>query len=249
MYHEGSLKKALLIGFAFCLSLSSCYLEDTELPFIGYEYFPTELGNYIEYKVDSIWQDDPVGSIGYAEAHYFLRDVNESNFIDEENRNAVRVERYTRQRPLADWRIKDVWHRVRPAKVAEQNEENVVFVKHNFPVKEGKIWDGNSRNTLQTLQEIYRQNSIPEVWDYEYKNVHEPYSVNGLTFDSTVTVLQMDRPAIFGLNVFAQEVYAKDIGLVHKQLNIFDIQQDPNNPNDRDTVGFRYEMVITDFGQ
>lgn len=231
------------------VSLSSCYLEDTDLPFIGYEYFPNELGKFVEYKVDSTWQDDPAGALGSAEAHYFLREINESYFTDEEGRNAIRVERYSRQTAQGEWGIKDVWHRVRTADIAEQNEENVVFVKHNFPIRNGKVWDGNSKNLLQTLQEIYLQNSIPEVWEYTYENVHEPYTINGFTFDSTVTVVQFDRPAIFGLNVFAKEVYAKDIGLVHKQLNVFDVQQNPNNGNERDTLGFFFEMVVTDFGQ
>lgn len=244
------MKQTTLISVvASCLLLSSCYLEDTNLPFIGYEYFETDLGHFVEYKVDSVWQDDPVGSIGFAEAHYFLREVNESNFIDEEGRKAVRLERFWKQTETAEWSIKDVWHRVRTEKVAEQNEENIVFIKHNFPVQEGKTWDGNKKNTLQSLQEAYRQTAIPEVWDYTYMNVDQPYSINGFTFDSTVTVLQMDRPAIFGLNVFAQEVYAKHIGLVHRQLRVFDIQQNPTDPNGRDTVGFVFEMVVTDYAQ
>ncbi len=212
------------------------------MPFIGYEYFPTEIGRYIEYKVDSIWQDDPVGQLGFAEAHYFLRDLNESPFTDEEGRPATRVERYARQSALSDWRIKDVWYRVRTAKIAEQNEENVVFVKHNFPIRAGKTWDGNSKNLLQTLQELYNQTTVPEVWEYEYKNVNEPYTINGMTFDSTVTVLQIDRPAAFGLDIFSQEVYAQDVGLIHKQMRMYNIQG-------ADTIGFIYEMVVTDFGE
>ena len=245
--HTNSILFAVLAGMS--LMLSSCYLEDTELPFIGYDYYPTELGKYVDYQVDSVWQDDQIGPIGSAEAHYFLRDLNESSFVDEEGRPAIRVERYSKQNAGAEFtRIKDVWYRTRTSKIAEQNEENAIFIKHNFPVKAGKSWDGNSKNILQTLQELYRQNSIPEVWEYEYVNVHEPYTINGFTFDSTVTVLQLDRPAIFGLSVFAQEVYAMDIGLVHKRMDIFDIQQNPSNPTDKDTVGFTLEMVVTDYG-
>jgi hypothetical protein len=245
------LKKAVFISTIACLFLSSCYLEDDDLPFIGYKYYPTELGKYVEYQVDSVWQDDPIGPIGSAESHYFLRELNESTFVDEEGRPAIRVERYWKQNALAEFSdIKDVWHRTRTSKIAEQNEENIVFIKHNFPVKAGKNWDGNSRNTLESLQLAYHQTTLPEVWDYEYINVHEPYTINGFVFDSTVTVLQMDRAAFFGLNVFAREVYAKDIGLVHKQLNIMDIQPPTSgDPNDTDTVGFSFEMVITDFGQ
>lgn len=243
------MKRAAFIFGIIALALTGCYREDTELPFIGYEYFPTELGKYIEYRVDSTWQDDPIGPAAFAEAHYLLRELNESQFTDEEGRPAIRLERYSRFTEQENWQMKDVWFKVRTAQIAEQNEENVVYIKHNFPVKADKTWDGNSKNTLQTLQETYRQLGIPEVWEYSYTNIHEPYTINGMTFDSTVTVVQFDRPAIFGLNLFAREVYAKDIGLVHKQLNVFDVQQNQTNPNEKDTVGFFYEMVVTGYGE
>jgi hypothetical protein len=222
--------------------LSGCYREDTLLPFIGYDYFPTELGRFVEYKVDSIWQDDPAGPIGSAEAHYFLRDLNESPFIDEEGRSAIRVERYSRQSLITEWNIKDVWCRVRTPNIAEQNEENVIFVKHNFPVKDGKTWNGNSKNTLQTLQELYNQTTVPAVWDYEYVNVHEPYTINGFTFDSTVTVLQFDRLTPVALSLFAKEVYAKNVGLIHKEMKMHNIQG-------TDSVGFFFDQIIIDFGE
>jgi hypothetical protein len=223
-------------------------LEDGNIPFIGYEYFPTELGRFIEYKVDSTWQDDPVGAAAFAEAHYFLRDLNESSFTDEEGRPAIRVERHARQSVLGEWKIKDVWHRVRTAEFVEQNEENIVFIKHKFPIKAGKKWDGNGKNLLQSLQELYHQSSVPEVWNYEYTNVHEPYTINGFTFDSTVTVIQMDRQTTVALSIFAKEVYAKNVGLVHKQLTMYNIQPNTTNPAEKDTVGFTFEMVVTDFG-
>lgn len=197
----------------------------------------------MEYKVDSTWQDDPAGPIGSVESHYFLRDLNESSFIDEENRPAIRVERYSKYSPFGEWSIKDVWFRTRTVKVAEQNEENVVFIKHNFPVRAGKKWNGNSKNTLESLQEMYNQITVPEVWEYQYTNVDEPYTINGLTFDSTITVIQIDRPVSVGLDLFSKEVYAKNVGLIHKQLRMYNIQN-----GGIDTVGFSFEMVVTDFG-
>jgi len=243
------MKKKFSLFILLSVFLTSCYKEETILPFLGYEYFPSEIGSFIEYRVDSLWQDDPAGQLGSGGLSYDLREVNESNFTDEANREAVRLERYWKQNGQAEWSIKDIWHKVRTPNIAEQNEDNVVFVKHNFPVEEGKSWDGNARNTLETLQLIYLQQTILEEWSYTYINVNEPYTINGFTFDSTVTVLQLDRPAAFGLNVFAQEVYAKNIGLVHKQLKIYDIQPDSSNALDKDSVGFIFEMVITDWGQ
>lgn len=242
------MKKLLLISFLSLVTFSGCYKEDDLLPLIGYDYFPTEIGKFVEYKVDSIWQDDVIGPIGFAEARYFLNDLNESSFVDEEGRPAIRVERSWKKSQQAQYTIKDVWSRTRTPNIAEQNEENVIFIKHNFPVREGKTWDGNRKNILQTLQELYLQNGIPEVWEYEYRDVHQPYTINGFTFDSTVTVVQLDRPANFGLSIFAQEVYAKNVGLVHKQLYIHDIQQSQISPADKDSVGFTLDMVVTDFG-
>lgn len=218
------------------------------MPFIGYDYFPTEIGRFVEYKVDSIWQDDIIGQIGFAEAHYYLHDLNESTFIDEEGRPAVRVERSWKKTLQGVYDIKDVWYRTRTSEIAEQNEENVTFIKHNFPVKEGKAWDGNSKNTLQTLEELYLQTNIPDVWNYQYENVHQPYTINGFTFDSTVTVIQLDRQTTIALSIYAKEVYAKDIGLVHKQLYIHNIQPNATNPADRDSVGFTLDMVVTNYG-
>ncbi len=232
--------KILILGVVLSV-LSGCYREDTVLPLIGYDYFPTELGKYVDYKVDSTWQDDPAGQLGFSEAHYFLRELNESSFIDEEGRPAIRVERYAKYSPAAEWSIKDVWYRTRTPEIAEQNEENVVFIKHNFPVKVGETWNGNSKNTLETLQQLYNLTTVPAVWEYEYINVHEPYTINGLTFDSTVTVIQIDRPTFAGLDVFAKEVYAKNVGLIHKQMRMYNIQG-------ADSVGFIFEQVVTDFG-
>lgn len=245
---RNGLKKLFAISMLVLVSVSGCYREDDLLPFIGYDYFPTELGKFVEYKVDSIWQDDVIGPVGSAEARYFLHDLNESNFTDEEGRPAVRVERSWKFTEQSQYVIKDVWSRTRTANVAEQNEENVIFIKHNFPVREGKRWDGNRKNVLQTLQELYLQLGIPEVWEYEYRNLHQPYNINGFTFDSTVTVVQLDRPANFGLSIFAQEVYAKNVGLIHKQLYIHNIQQSQTSPADKDSVGFTFDMVVTDFG-
>ncbi|MFC2176371.1 hypothetical protein ACFLR1_05320 [Bacteroidota bacterium] len=242
------MKKGFAITLVCCFFLSSCYKKDVDLPEIGLEYFPIDLGKFVEYKVDSVWQDDPIGQIGSGEVHYLLRDVNESSFTDEEGRQAIRVERSRKQKGEVFWNIKDVWHRVRTSFFAEQNEENVIFVKLRFPVKNEKAWDGNARNTWKSLQEIYKQNTVPQEWPYTCQNVHEPYTINGFTFDSTVTVLQIDRSAVFGLNVFAKEVYAKNVGLIHKEIRMYDVQTNPSSTTDTDSVGFSFEMVVTDFG-
>lgn len=228
------------------MMLTSCYDEDLSGIDLGYAYFPLELGRYVTYDVDSTWRDDIIGPVGAGQLSYVLRVENESTFIDEAGREAVRVER--RRFVNGNWPMKDVWSRVTLAAYSEQNEENVVFLKHNFPIREGKVWDGHARATPLSIHEFYRRENIPTDWEFRYKNVDIPYTIGNLTFDSTVTVVQIDRPAVFGVSLYAEEVYAKHVGLIYRKLMVYNVQQAPDDPNGRDTIGYEFEMRAIDFG-
>ena len=229
--------------------LQSCYKEDSVQPVLGLDYFPMQVGKWVDYEVDSVWRDDPIGAIGSGNRHYQLRELNESAFIDDENRASIRIERYKRNDESLSWHISDVWSKTRTNLTAEQNEENVIFIKHNFPIEDGKVWLGNNRSEHESIEAWLGQSPIPVDWNYTYNVVYQPYALNGMSFDSTVTVLQIDRPAAFGLNLFSQEVYALNIGLIHRRIIVYDIQQNPDNPTLKDTVGFDFEQKITDFGE
>jgi len=140
-----TLSRYSFLFLALCVALSSCYDEDLSGTDLGYDYFPVELGRFVEYQVDSSWQDDPVGNIGSGQLSYVLRELNESTFIDEGGREAVRLERVILSGAALG--IKDVWAKVVTPSFAEQNEENVIFIKHNFPIRDGKRWAGHDRAT------------------------------------------------------------------------------------------------------
>lgn len=246
------MRQILQIAILLCaisMVLQSCYKEDPIQPFLGLDYFPMEVGKWVEYEVDSVWRDDPIGVIGSGERYYQLRELNESAFVDDENRSSIRVERSKRILDTLSWDITDIWSKARTTLTAEQNEENVIFIKHNFPIENGKEWLGNNRSEHESIESWLGQSPIPEDWSYTYEDVHQDYTVNGLTFDSTVTVVQIDRPAAFGLTLFSQEVYALNVGMIHRQIMVYDIQQNPISPTLKDTVGFIFEQKITNFGE
>jgi hypothetical protein len=90
-----------------------------------------------------------------------------------------------------------------------------------FPVKLNTRWYGNSyipagfNVDLQWFQD----------WDYKYVNVSEPYNNGNINFENTVTVNQVDitegapdEANEYSARTFAKEVYAKNVGLVYREL-------------------------------
>lgn len=239
--------KKLYISFSLLfltavVVLTSCK-EDTITETIvqGYEYFPTDQGRYNQFAVDSIQWDDFNSTIDTF--NFDIRELNDTIILDNSGDSTVRLERLRRDSINGAWYIKDIWSMKRTATTAEKVEENERFIKLRFPLKNDKVWDGNYYNTIGN-------------WDYKITALGEPFTVNGVTFPETVTVLQT------GINDIPQgqteplinkqigkEVYAKGVGLIYKELMITEAYT--NNitiPYDqRIKRGFKMKMVLTDY--
>lgn len=199
------------------LNMLSCTEEVQTPPYMGYEYFPDSVGHYIIYRVDSIWTDDAFNRKDTYE--FGLKEYVESRFLDNEDRPSQRIERYKdfNSEPYNFGSISDVWFATRTATRAEKIEENTRYVKLIFPLQNNEEWNGNAFNTLEDFN-----------IDYKMYNVHQPFTdtLTGMTFDSTVTVLQIDRDVVYGDRIYSLEVYAKNIGLVYKNYSNINVQPD-----------------------
>lgn len=173
---------------------------------MGYAYFPDDVGKWIIYDVREIRHDDTMGI--HDTFFYQIKEVIESKFIDNENRETMRIERYIKNYndsipyDSMQWTIKDVWYANLTHNTAEKVEENIRYLKLKFPIRENYSWDGNIYNTHKE-------------WDYTYKDVHHPKVIQGFLFDSTVTVQQRDILNLIERE-YAYEIYAKNIGMVYK---------------------------------
>jgi hypothetical protein len=189
----------LILLFA---GLMSCKKEEGIAADMGYRYFPDHPGHWLTYRVDSIHWDDFTGSVDTFS--YQIKEVTESVFTDEQGRPTLRIERYKRQSDTSQWVIKDVWFANRTASTAERVEENVRYLKLIFPPEKGAKWDGNLLNTAEELECRY-------LW------VHDPYSLEGLAYDSALAVLLSDRQTLISRD-YRYEVYACGVGLVYKKF-------------------------------
>lgn len=166
---------------------------------LGYDYFPTTSGTYIEYDVDSIHYGITVETTSFQ-----LREVITDDFVDEEGQRAYQLERFKRATASDDWVQTDVWTIKRTNNTAERVEENERFIRLAFPLEEGKTWDGNSFNQR-------------DPWNYLCTSFDEPYSWEGVSFSETVFIEQRTNLNLVDQEL-AYEVYARNIGMVFKQF-------------------------------
>ena len=203
------MNKLLCIPALFLL-FSSCLKPTNELADFYYQYYPNEINSWIEYEVTEIVH----GTLSSDTLNYFLKEIKTNEFYDNEGQIATRIERFWKFNPNEDYSIKDVWQEKVTSTTAEKVEENNRYVKLIFPVKYGDYWDGNAFNSMPYCE-------------YALDSIHQPFSINNYTFDSSLMVLQKDLyTAVDYQNAY--EVYAKNIGLIYKKdvdlnINLYNI--------------------------
>ena len=166
----------------------------------GYTYFPTKVGLIRIYQVDSIYWDDFNNK--HDTVSYQLKEIIDSTYLDNQNRPTQRIARYKLD-SLGNWTIYKVWASNRTTTTAERVEDNIRFVKFIFPPKNNSKWNGNSENTL-------------DAQTYQITSLNISDNLSGLSFDSTMTVLQIDDNNLVS-RMYGVEKYATGVGLYYRQ--------------------------------
>lgn len=218
--------RAGLIATLICTVIPGCKKDDPVSVDLGYGYFPTEVGRWIEYRVDSSWIDEESNTNGLLS--YRLREVIDSAYIDPAGRQAQRIERFVWDSLDGAWRIRDVWTQTRNETAAERTEEDRRYLKMSFGVRAGERWNLNVYNSQEDLE-------------VGFEEVHVPWTVDGLSFDSTVLVTS-DYPNNFVDTLIYMERYAKHIGLVERSVDSSETQNGL-------TKGLYFRQVILAHGQ
>jgi hypothetical protein len=171
-------------------------------PPVYFNYVPTNTGNIVVYDVDSTYYELFDSSVHVF--HFQIMERIDSTYNDNQNRPTQRIERYKRDSISGPWYIVDVWNSTLTSARFERVENNIRFVKLGFPVAATQTWNGNAFNTLGEE-------------DYSYYSFHEPLSVATFSFDSALTVLQVDDNNLIHQK-FGLEQYANHVGLVYKEF-------------------------------
>lgn len=201
---------AVVLAALMIIVAVSCNKTDDFQTDFKYEYFPTDSGRYVEYQVDSITWNSFFDPPQVDTVQFYVREEYKETFTDGGGNQVRRIERFSRTDTSLPWMLTDVWSAGIDANKAIWNEENLRFVKLVFPPTPGLTWRGN-----QFINVDEGPNFLDD-WTYELTELDVVKSVNGMNFDSTLTViLHADSNLIE--KTYAREVYAKGVGLVEKE--------------------------------
>ena len=109
-------------------------------------------------------------------------------------------------------------------------EENIRFTKLIFPFDVDVVWDGNAFNNQQSQE-------------YRIESINIPFTVNGLSFDSSITVIQNYKSNLLEYEN-SKEIYVIGVGLVYKE----DIEVLINSVDSNDfSQGYEFYQELIEF--
>jgi len=221
--------------------LTSCKKKTEDATSVlGLDYYPTKLGKFVIYDVDStVYNDLTLDTVRYK---YRIKEKLVESFTDNEGRPAIRLERFIKMynpNKLYDsipYTIKEVWMVNADDKKIQVAESNIRFTKMIFPVALNVIWNGNANNNLGELM-------------YAYFIIDKAETINGNALSKVLTVKQRDERTLISVH-YNIEKYSKGIGLVYREIkDIYSNTVVANIPvEQRIEKGFIYKQTLVSYG-
>ncbi|RMG82178.1 MAG: hypothetical protein D6714_11760 [Bacteroidetes bacterium] len=211
-----------LIGFVFSCKKTA---DPFQISDPGYDYFPLEIGKFIEYEVDST-----VFSLFFDSVFIQTKTLAREEIVDTLRDNTgqlwYKVERYERPDEASPWTVRKVFTMSRTEGQAFRMEDNLKLMPLVFPVRENKSWNGNI--FIDTRQEIPVRGepvTLFHQWSsHRMKQVGEPDTLGGFQFNETLTVSAQNSASNTLEMRRWTEKYAKGVGLYYRELWMLDTQ-------------------------
>ncbi len=216
------------------LSFETC--QESVIPInediLGYDFFPMEIGRYQVYAVTDI--DFVRTGVSDTSIYYLKVEVTDSTknadgsfiyYVAGSRRETIDVE----------WQVDSLWQVHMNNYIVKVYEENIPIVRLSFPIKEGRTWDSNAYNHFDENE-------------FEIANVNDSFSANDSLFQNTVTVIN-DYTAQNFVNYNSEiEVYAKNVGLIYKEIIYHEYDQQDYFTEYVIDNGRTYIQEIIEFG-
>ena len=202
----------LLVRVAVFILLVSCQSQESLPKFTGKEYVPLIEGTYWEYAVTTT-TISPVG--GQTNELTEVR-VEVAEVKSENGETTCVLHRYVRPQGTATYVSEETWSVETDEFKYIQQEGNVPYVRIQFPVAEGKTWNGNAFNTQGGTDDCGDGNFTCDM--FAASQVGKPFELPGVsTYDDTLTIVESDEEdPIIGKDL-RKAIYARNVGLVYRE--------------------------------
>jgi len=237
----------LLLPMLVFIACGDSEIEEQDDSVLGYDYFPLEVGDTWIYSVDSlkIVQEGLSNRVTQS----FIREQVTDLINEDDDERSYRIERSYRSDSIGAWQLTDVWTTSIDDDRATRTEENLRFIKLVFPVVEGTSWDGNaffddSKFYPAGADEI----QIYLDWNYRLVDQGNSAIIGSINYEDVAKVEQHNDTTNISLR-YAEETYAKGIGLVERRMAIYDTQEQNTDLSwdDRAEVGFRLHQTLISY--
>lgn len=222
-------------------------------------YIPLQVAKYITYRIDST----VFTNFGRnEETHkYQVKHVIDKQITDNLGRPSYLVYRYisaindTLGTPSV-WTPNGSYFITPLSQQIEVIEDNLRFQKIHLPIKEGFSWKGNAYLPFEPYYTTYNFSNDDAMadWDYSFDKFESTFTYNGRNYLNVYTVEEANEalnvpitiPGAYASLTRAVEKYAKNIGLVYKEYNLWEYQPNPGGSGPYKT-GFGIRMWMVDY--
>jgi len=216
----------LFLFFSTCLFLYACKKTNETGNFIpASDYLNVAKGKFIVYKLDSTVTIN--FGTSFKTVSYTIKDSVVDAFLDNAGRETFKIFRYQLNTTNGVWVPINTFTLNNLGSKIEYVENNLRYTKLVSPVVNGKEWQGNSFISVSP----FKPDNFFNSWTYRYKDVGTSKTFGALSFPNTVTVEQFDSTTnlpfynkAFWTYDKGYEVYAKNVGLVYKDIMSIEYQ-------------------------
>jgi len=206
------------------LTFYACQDEIDPRSLLGFEkdFYTLEVGKYWEYQMDSVTY--AIGGSIVNETTSYIREEVVDKFVDATGDTVAIIDKYYKRNLTDKWEIQKSLTATLSGTTAIRTEDNLRLIKMVLPPSVGTRWDGNA--FIDPFQDFRVGGELVKIYkDWDDAEVIDKQSamVNGTSYEDLVTVELTNSQSIIELR-YAQEQYAKGIGLVSADYMILDTQ-------------------------
>jgi len=226
------------------------------------DFAPLTVGKYITYRADSL----VFKSFGrVTEIHkYQVKHIVDAEITDNQGNKSYRVHTFIRDSTdLNSWTAAQPWvssntYNITPfSDRIEVIEDNLRVIKLRQPIREGYSWKGNSYLSDQPYEAAgysFSNDDAMDDWDFTYEAVLPFFSYKGKTYTDVLSVEQVDEafnapvtiPTSYGAKSRSVDRYAKNIGLVYREFEMWEYQPNTGGSGGPYKNGFGITMWMID---